>query len=217
LDAPVVGCDEPAPSNEIYFDVRTSSARTSQRGITLSDQAIAWNASGTGYRRDFDQIVTVELETIDGAEELVARCDIGFSIDPALTVVIADPSDTEIVTFRDFVHALIGRLSTGQRARIAFRHGSRPQTRVTAMIIGSLGVALLLFVIAYAVGELKLYLEVGWWLVLPVLVFGVVMCGRWVRQAHGDGMRPFDPVAIPPEALPLTAREQRAARRGRRV
>jgi hypothetical protein len=62
-----------------------------------------------------------------------------------------------------------------------------------------------------------LYREVGLWLVAPVLAFGMLMCAKWVRQAHGDAMRPFDPDATPPEALPMTAREQRAAADGRRV
>jgi hypothetical protein len=134
----VTGGGEPAPSDEACFDLSTSYPRDPGHGVTLAGRLIGWSASGVGYLRDRDQIDSVGLETITG-EALIARCDIGFSIGPALTVAIVDASDVEIVTFRDFVRALIARLSPVQRGRIAFRYGTQPETRAAGMIIGMLG------------------------------------------------------------------------------
>jgi hypothetical protein len=198
---------------DLTFGLLTSDAGGPGRDITLSGEALCWDSAGAACLKHFDQITSVALETVIG-EEVMARCDVGFADGQRLKVYFFDGSPAEIVAYRDFVRQFIARLGPKRRSRIAFRHGYHRQTQIARILGSVVALVIILGVVTWSLVFREYYREAGWWLVVPALVFGVVVTASGVRFAASHGQRPFDPEAIPDDALPATLQERRDAKRG---
>ena len=105
--------------------------RKLDRGVTLSDDSIAWTVDGCTAEMPFGNIVAVHLES-SGAAVVVDRCTVTFADGNVLSVVNSDPggfADREQVSiYRDFVHDLHARLAAGRSAQFvslrAYRAGA---------------------------------------------------------------------------------------------
>lgn len=195
------------------FDLEASDADGSGRGVTLEGGALGWTSAGVPRRRGFGDIVAVELESDRGGEEPSGRCDILFADGAQLSVwIVSDANHSrETVLYREFVFGFIEQLGPGQRARIVFRHGLRPGTRMQHIVMSSICLVGVLGVFVYALASQAALKEDNAWLALPLLLLFAGMLAGILRGALKSSRNIFDPQAVPESALP-PAPKQRARR-----
>ena len=197
------------------FDLPTSDAGGTGRGVVLDDASLAWNSKGSQRRRKFDDIAAIDLEAIVGGDDPSVRCDIRFTDGAELTLHMEETTAANaVLRYRRCVLQLFERLGPARRARIVFQAGARPAARVQFIIASALGVVLFLALLVFSPFWPELRQEDAWWIVPVMALLGLALCAVGLRQAWNSGRKPFDPAALPKRALPPapTPRPQRKRR-----
>ena len=179
----------------------------------MEETALAWRCPNGSCRVAFDDIAAIELEADLGADEPFARCDVVFANGERLRLEITyDAAHAkEIETFRAFIVRFFAVLGPARRVRIIFSEGAGPIKRMMALnhfraagVIAFVGIIIWLAVS----GE---YQEDNQFLLFPLAFLFVIMLGAMFVVSLKSGRKPFDPMDIPPHALPARPRKPRRA------
>jgi hypothetical protein len=190
-------------------DVRfTTSARqslmyTTNRGVTLTPDAIAWTFDGRPDGAPFNNIGDVCVQKGPGGHRFVRVCHITFADRFELLVTdgneLAIPTEAQRAAYRGFMRDLHARLAAHAAVRdgppIAFRAGFAPKLhrwlkiRVTLWILVFVGVPLAGFLMT---GEVKPFL---------VLIGALFVGALYWRLVQSNAPLTYDPTKPPGELI----------------
>ena len=176
---------------------------TTNRGVRIAADHLAWTFNGKADAAPFKNIVEVGLQTGPGSHRFLRICQITFADGYTLMVTngneLAVPTETQRAAYRDFMLDLHDRLAAHaavrERPQIEFKAG------FTAKLHGRLTLRVALWTLIYVGAPLAAFLLTGdvmpFLLLLGALVVGTIF---W-RLTHANAPRTYDPTKLPKDLI----------------
>jgi hypothetical protein len=173
--------------------------RNTDRGVTLTDWRLEWNADGKADSAPLENIAEVRLQCGGDWKNPLNQCQISFLDGYSLTITdgnergTADAAQTPL--YREFVRALHARLALAPPGTITFIRGYEETkfnvVAAAAFLLGLIGVA----------GPLVLLLIAPKMEVLYLLIGGFALCWPLYTMVRNNAPRAYDPKQLPEELM----------------
>ncbi|WP_424629417.1 hypothetical protein [Bradyrhizobium sp. SYSU BS000235] len=191
----------PAANPETRYDVYVLAGksrfyfRNDNRGVTLTDERIAWMLDGQSDSAPFKNVASVHLESGGGLNKCLIKFADGYQLFISDSNARGLADETQAPIYRAFVHDFHARLVAAGATSIRFTAGYMGARYHVVLV------CILLLCLLCVVGSLVMLFVTGYFQVLFAAMAGAGLCWPLVWLIGKNGPRDYDPTRPPEELL----------------